>query len=166
MEDDFMKKLLALILVLSLATVANAVLVGNTTGDDTEGSGSQTLNITGGGYDTYVAIAIVGTGTIAGTVGADAPASSGLAGTLEDLGLGSLGTGEVWTMADMDSPYVYNNGVWLTIGYTGAVNGDVITAYDVGPSGTELNVLGSITIVPEPMTLALLGLGGLFIRRK
>jgi len=161
-----MKKLLALILVLGLATTANAVLTGNVTGDDTPGAGSMDLNVTGNGYDTYVAIAIQGTGTIAGTIGASAPASSSLLGPLSDLGLESLGTGEVWTMADMDSPYVYSTGIWLTIDYTGAVVGDVITAYDIGPGGDQTDVLGQITITPEPMTLALLGLGGLFIRRK
>jgi len=157
-----MKKLLALILVLGLATTANAVITGSLTGDSTVGAGSMQANVAGGDV-TYMAIEIVGTGTITISLGAAAPSDCEIAGTPGDVGLS--GTGELWGMADFSSPYVYTDGVWFDIDYSGAVEDDVVNFWDMGPGADAPNLLGSITI-PEPITLALLGLGGLFIRRK
>ncbi len=47
--------------------------------------------------------------------------------------------------------------------------GTAAGTYDVGAlaQGAGIaTILGTITVVPEPMTMALLGLGGLFLRRK
>ena len=70
----------------------------------------------------------------------------------------------------------------LTINYTinpAAVNGSVITFTGVGElllgfTGADVTVNNvptavpslTLNLIPEPMTIALLGLGGLFIRRK
>ncbi|MFA5422466.1 MAG: PEP-CTERM sorting domain-containing protein [Phycisphaerae bacterium] len=54
-------------------------------------------------------------------------------------------------------------GDWFSIGYTGEV-GDVIDIYDYAVSDTV--PIGSVTVTPEPMTIALLGLGGLLLRRR
>lgn len=158
-----MKKLLVLVLVLGLATAANA-FVADLTGDNTEGAGSQSVDITSGG-DIYLMVAIQGSGTIAITGGVAAPPDSALLATNADAGIdGIYGQGEVWIMANIATS-VYSDGSWLSISYSDAVAGDVVTVYDYDGDVT-FTALDSITIIPEPMTLALLGLGGLFIRRK
>ena len=65
---------------------------------------------------------------------------------------------------DSAAPSLYN---WGTMDWSNVqvikfeVNGDIS---DIATSGSIL--IDNINLVPEPMTLALLGLGGLFIRRK
>ncbi len=164
-NSELVKKFVALILVFAIGAAANADLAGNLTGDNTLGSGNMALNITNG-YDTYLAVAIQGAGSITVSLGPNAPEDSSGQGPILQIWPPPYPQGEIWLMADMDSPYIYTDGIWLIINYYDAVAGDVITAYDIGPSGTELNLLDSITIVPEPMTLMLLGLGGLFLRQR
>ena len=50
---------------------------------------------------------------------------------------------------------------WFTVKYTGNVD-DVVQVYE---TAAEVYV-GPMTIIPEPMTIALLGLGGLFLLRR
>ena len=52
---------------------------------------------------------------------------------------------------------------WFTIAYNGSV-GDVMTIYDYAVSATV--PIGTKVVIPEPISIALLGLGGLFLRRR
>jgi len=54
-------------------------------------------------------------------------------------------------------------GAWFSMTVTGLSVGDELDVEDVMDGYKSL---GTITVTPEPMTLALLGLGGLFIRSK
>jgi len=113
-----MKKMLVLVLVLSLASALNAAIVGDLTGSSNVGAGSVSLNITGGG-DIYMVITSMGSAVLTPSLGAAAPPDSALAGmSMADLGLaGTYGNGDIWGMANI-SGNVYNNGAWLNIAYS------------------------------------------------
>lgn len=49
---------------------------------------------------------------------------------------------------------------WFSVSYDGSV-GDIVNVYDPYPT-----LIGTMEIVPEPATVALLALGGLLLRRR
>ncbi len=164
-----MKKMLALVLVLGMVAVSNAAIVANLTGNNTPGSGSISLNVSGvGGIDTMMVITIQGAGTLTSSLGTTRPEASDFVATMAEIYAGQAtygiaGNGDLWTMTSYTS--TYPAGAWILANYSGAVAGDVLTAYST-IDGETYTALDSITIVPEPITMALLGLGGLFIRRR
>ena len=154
-----MKKMLILMLVLGMASVS----FGAVTATDI----SATLS---GGTLTIVGLnAVSGDfGVYAAGLDFSAPtAKTANAGNLGAIGLNSYGTynglelttGSTGT--DGDAVLV---GDWFTAGYSGSV-GDSLTVYDYAVSSTVAS--GTITVlVPEPATIALLGLGGLAMLRR
>jgi hypothetical protein len=180
-----MKKLLSLVLVLAFASLANAIyppsydtISMTLQGDNTPGSGTINLYVVPNPLyqlDVSMAVCLKGTGTLsAGTIGASAPADSQDNGVdMADIDayygtslVATYGNGELWTMLSFTS--VYPTGVWLTVNYSGAVAGDTITAYQSVDGNFDDIYLQSntITIIPEPATIALLCLGGLVLRKK
>jgi len=73
------------------------------------------------------------------------------------------------TVAFMD-PAI--SGTLYSFDYTAAAGVPIGEQFQIGPGAGTNKVSGgipaalSLTVVPEPMTIALLGLGGLFLRRK
>jgi hypothetical protein len=182
-----MKKLLVLILVLGISSVANAVLVDMTVGGTTitrTASGSVTLYVTasdsGDGAklgDIDALMTVTGGDVISGAMNLSDCASYGWDVSLSanPVGLGTAGV-------QMDGGMASTAGTlgvvgYVTIAYTMG-NKDVVTVnfseYYGGSYDTNFNevmsdsfsTLGGVTIIPEPMTMALLGLGGLFLRRR
>ena len=173
-----MKKLVILALVLGMASLANAAL---TLVVDGEVVTDSTFNIVpsdvvrigvwndlaeaGQGMDNFLTIA--GPGSWVGAADTGFPSPPGLGGTATDLGLNDLGNGPVDIMelnTGIASADLYGVGVisWADFHCDGT--GDVVVdLLDFG-----FGALDSITIhqIPEPMTMALLGLGGLFLRRR
>ena len=168
-----MKKLLILMLVLGLASVSygrnvslddfDLVLSGTTlsvVGRVTL-SGSLTqahvFDPDGGtdGYQYNTPATIEGSPTNAGSLTYIAVWNSGGWDGF-DFDYGSTGVEDPPWPAQADT-------VWYTVQYSGSV-GDWMDIWDYTVSDTER--IGEMQIIPEPTTIALLGLGGLFLLRR
>jgi hypothetical protein len=173
-----MKKLLAILFILTAVSSANATISMTLSGDSTPGSGIIDLYVVPsatGQLDLSMAICLKGTGTLsAGTLGASAPTDSedagvDMAGMDAALGtslVATYGNGEIWSMMSYTS--VYPTGVWLTVTYSGIGADAVITAYQSADGNFDDVDMqsNSLMAIPEPATIALLCIGGLMLRRK
>ena len=160
-----MKKLLIFMLVLGMASAANATLTWTLSYN--EGTGTVDVSVIDHPIaSTYIGLAVVAADGVLSsfTIGADAPGNSAFVITYGDAGRSEQG--EIWTMIDQTTPYEYPDGSWLTASF--AFVGEAISAevyLDDWTGAAYQGHLDSITI-PEPMTVLLLGLGGLFLRRR
>ena len=149
-----MKKLLILMLVLGMVSVASADLTLSVSGNDVSVEADSMT------ADLYAAVSITG-----GSIGTFAVGDEGgtMCGYLADGTDVGLPNGEIWALAIGVPPEVYQDGSWLTavISYTGSAT---VNLWEMDDE-YSLTLLDSV-VVPEPMTLALLGLGGLFLRRR
>ncbi len=173
-----MKKLLVLMVVLSVTGMASAALTDFTL--ETDGTTLSIIGEAGASIQGYN----IEDGE--GALSIDVPQDSGypiivadgsggnMAGDLAAVDVMSIGSpiGNVLTFSAGTSGQtgdVVEEGLWYQLSVTvdGTYSaGDVVSTVAVKDSG--LNSLGTmdITYVPEPMTVALLGLGGLFLRRR
>jgi len=166
-----MKKLIALAMVLGVVGLVNAGMT--TTGLEMKfiANADGTFNVQSltnyqSGKDTYYAI-VSDKGAAGGSVVAGAPSDTTINNNaLTDGSLAGVlpaGLDGVWGFIGSTTGTAANAGLWLQ-------------NIQVDKMATELRLyeitanweLGNLvaTIVPEPMTMALLALGGLFVRRK
>ena len=180
-----MKKLLVLLMVLAFVSVSSAAVflsIDGTTAADSaidilDGGTTVTLyvvcdstpldyrryldmaTVAGGGHASMT-VPVINHGTIGtGDAGDDAKVTSYGNANLYDYEL---------TAADLESPYSSATGVHFSTVLTEAGAVDDTFTVDLLDGNSPYGVLDTITftIVPEPMTVALLGLGGLFLRRR
>ena len=164
-----MKKMLTLVLILAIASLANAVSVPTWTGAYNSGTGVVSVSITDNVGQMYVGLAITDGSAVLGNfaMGANAPKDTGNAFYLgAGLDYEGYGEGELWSMIDFTLPPgtpVYDDGEWLVADVLSGTGTATMWAYDEGTE--EFTDMGTI-VIPEPATIALLCLGGLLIRKK
>ena len=184
-KEKMMKKVLVLILVLGMASLASATPVMSLSSSTiTDVGETVTLTITGvaadatpdgGGTSGWNGYAMIDAtnypyGTYGG--GGDPYAAFVFPATQYNAagGNGALsnsyarafitaGAGTPWDEAtDVDV------GVWFTIDIIGVSEG--VTVVDLTNASLGIDHSFPLTVLPEPMTIGLLGLGGLLLRRR
>jgi hypothetical protein len=161
-----MKKLIILMLVLGLASVTNAALVLSFNGD-------TTVEVTTVAPSTYFTIDVYSTDGTDGEfwvyIEGDVSYTGG--GTIySPPAPGTMVASEYFpTLISclMDPPAVGAPGTWweIEVHCDGPLDGLITLCDDTGYKTGTLDTL-LIHQIPEPMTIALLGLGGLFLRRR
>jgi len=169
-----MKKLLVLVLVCALASVANATLnlslVDNgdgTFGIQQTGTFSALPSPAYGDSTNFIvassdALAFPSGGTITAAAPVNSYINDGPAGAPVPEGMdGAFGwIGTILTTGQTDTAGgVYINNIHSAIG-------DTVVLFTMDPDWNAATEVARITLVPEPMTMGLLGLGALFLRRR
>jgi len=163
-----MRKLLILFLVLGMASTANALLIKV---DDLEGESFEVdtqATITVVSEDTsswlgYIIIEEGGAGSLENVSILDA---AGNKASAEPYTEASWGTGFELTAASTGDPPPVAAGTQFSLDYVGAVGDTATISLFVDPEYTTPVASVNVTVVPEPMTIILLGLGGLFLRKR
>ena len=154
-----MKKVLVLALVLGIASMANAALSYSVSKLTLQQGASATVQIVADSADMYEVWAGADSGI------ADITAVSALA----DAGGDASGTASTypgwWILIGMDNsePFTLVAGDHWDVTITaGMVNGTITLDSACYSGGGTI----AVNVIPEPITIALLGLGGLFLRRR
>jgi hypothetical protein len=162
-----MKKLLALVLVLGMAGVASAGFL--VTAPDEVMTGDAFQIIIGGAFAEVPASGI--TGGVYGDINAEAGEAMQAAGNLAFVAFYPDFGGWDFNIGDLEDNNPDNqpgDGEWIVFNFRapdveGMLNFGI---YDYGVSFSAPIAEVAVNVIPEPMTLGLLGLGALFLRRR
>jgi len=164
-----MRKLLVLFLVLGLASAANAMLitVDEQEGDSFEVNIKSTITVVSEDASSWLGYLIIeegGAGSLENVVILDAAGDIGAASAYTEAGWGT-GFELSASMSPTGVPAVAA-GSQFGFDYVGAV-GDIATiSLFTDPEYITPADSVNVTVVPEPMTVVLLSLGALFLRRR
>lgn len=167
-----MRKFLVVALVLGIASAANAVVIyvdGSDPGESIEiGEGlTPVISVVGEDASSWLGYIIIeegGTGALGNALNLDAAGDMGAVSPYAEAGWGS---GYELTIAMSPGGTAVAVGPQFTLDYVGGLLGETVRiSLFVDPEyGTPADSV-AITVVPEPMTVILLGLGGLLLRRR
>ena len=166
-----MKRLVALLLVFGLASTANAVMlqVDGTSAAyiAIEEGATSTFTVVGEDASSWLGYLLVETGGTGMLSDADIlPAAGDLASA--ELYSDADGAGYFLTVAESPgSSTPISTGPQFNVSYSGGTLGDTATiVLYVDPEYTTPAASINVEIIPEPMTIALLSLGALFLRKR
>jgi len=164
-----MRKLLMLFLVLGLASAANATLikVDGLEGDSFEVDTQTTITVVSEDASSWLGYIIIedgGAGSLENVTVLDAAGDLGAAAPYTESGWGT-GFELSASMGPLGNPPIAV-GTQFSLDYIGAIGDTATISLFVDPEYTTPVASVNLTVVPEPMTIILLGLGGLFLRRR
>jgi hypothetical protein len=164
-----MRKFLMLFLILGLASAANATII---TVDDMEGDSFEvdlqtTITVVSEDASSWLGYIIIeegGAGSLENANVLDAAGDLGAASAYTEAGWGS-GFELSASMSPIGVPAIAA-GPQFSFDYVGVVGDTATISVFADPDYTTPVASVNVTVVPEPMTILLLGLGGLFLRRR
>jgi len=164
-----MKKLMALILVFALPSAANAVLiqVDGQVGETFDVQENAIISVVSEDALNWLGYLIVedgGLGALSNPVGTDLAGDPALAGAIAYTEAG-WGDGYEITVAASAS-FPAGVGTQFNFDFTGIRGDTARISLFVDPEFNVPVASVGVNIIPEPTTILLLGLGGLFLRRR
>jgi hypothetical protein len=163
-----MRKLLVLVLVLGIASVANAALTIDEGAGSALPDGTLTIGIVSDDTSSWYGLLVIdpgGDGSL--TNGVDLAAAGDLGSIM--IFTYDIGIGFGYDMTADGLTVLPSAGTQFEVDWdtTGLMAGDsaTISLYANGNTDTAVDT-AVVTVIPEPMTVALLGLGGLFLLRR
>ena len=161
-----MKKMLVLMLVLGMASIANATILTWTADSITITSigGTSVVQLVADNADIYAYAKWVGANPagIATITNIVARAAAGPDADVKNPS--QTADPGWWTVQSLD--FTPPSSVAAGAQYDVTVKGLALGTFAVGSDALGTNDMLNITVIPEPMTVALLGLGGLFLLRR
>jgi hypothetical protein len=164
-----MRKLLVLILVLGLASAANAMLitVDEQEGDSFEVDIKSTITVVSEDASSWLGYIIIeegGAGSLENAVKLDAAGDIGAFSAYTEAGWGT-GFELTASMSPAGVPALAA-GSQFSFDYLGSIGDTATISLFLDPEFTTPVASVNVTVVPEPMTVLLLSLGALFLRRR